>query len=109
MQYLSAISRCSTRELEEELKDFFVRLRHIRGRLRREEDRLPLNRLQRRRCRENLRTLERIERDFDALTYREDIQHLYRKVHRYVKLDPEQLMERFARETVAHTTLYIAV
>jgi len=109
MQYLTTFSQYETRELEAELREFFVRLRHIRRRLDHEADRLHLNRLQRSRCRENLRTLERLERDFDALSYREDIPHLYRMVHRYVKLDHQQLMERFGQETLARASLFVAL
>ncbi len=109
MHYLSSISQCETRELEAELKDFFVRLRYIRHRLHNEGDRLNLNRLQRSRCKENLLALERIEHDFDELICQEDIPHLYRKVHRYVKLDPDRLMDLFGRVSIARTSLFIAL
>jgi len=109
MRYLSSIDMCARHELENELKYFFVRLRHIRRRLDRDGATLKLNRLQRNRCRENLLALEQIEQDFYALTYPDDLTHLYRKLHRYVKLDPESLMDVFGREQVGRRTLFVAL
>ncbi len=40
---------------------------------------------------------------------REDIPHLYRMVHRYVKLNHQQLMERFGQETLARASLFVAL
>ena len=109
MHYLPTIEMCSTRELEAELKDFFIRLRHLKQQLRSEGSRLHLNRMQRNRCKENLFALERVERDFYALSHTDDIRHLYHKIHRYVKLDHQTLMEHFGREQVTQTSLFIAL
>ncbi|QOR62589.1 hypothetical protein ACM66Z_03735 [Sulfurovum sp. ST-21] len=109
MYYLSSIDMCSDYELENELKQFFVRLHHIKQRLSQERATLTLNRTQRKRCRQNILDLEKLERDFYALSYKEDIKHLYRKIHRYVKLDHERLMETFGRETMGRCSLFIAL
>jgi len=109
MQYLPSIEMCGYSELENELRHFFGRLRHIKRRLSDERMALRLNRIQRSRCRQNLLELEALERDFYALSHHEDIRHLYRKVHRYVKLDHERLMETFGRETMGRCSLFVAL
>jgi len=109
MYYLSSIDLCDPGELEYELKHFFLRLHHIKRTLQQERETLALNRIQRSRCRQNILDLERLERDFYALSHQEDIRHLYRKVHRFVKLDPERLMDRFGRETVNRCSMFIAL
>jgi len=109
MRYLPTIDMLAQHELEHELKYFFVRVRHLRRRLANEGESLHLNRLQRHRCKENLLALERVEEDFYALSHPDDLTHLYRKLHRYVKLDPENLMEMFATEHLGRHTLFIAL
>ena len=109
MYYLTSIDCCTTKELESELRAFFGRLHHLKRRLNAEAASLRLNRIQRSRCRQNILDLEALERDFYALSYREDIRHLYRKVHRYVKLDQERLMETFGRETLSRCSMFVAL
>lgn len=109
MNYLTSIEMCGYAELENELKHFFVRLHHIKRRLQKEHAALRLNRIQRSRCRQNILDIEELERDFYALSHQEDMRHLYRKVHRYVKLDHERLMDTFAKETVNRCSLFIAL
>ena len=109
MYYLTSIDRCTTKELECELRSFFSRLHYLKRRLNTEAASLRLNRIQRSRCRQNILDLEALERDFYALSYREDIRHLYRKVHRYVKLDQERLMETFGRETLSRCSMFVAL
>ncbi len=109
MYYLTSIDCCTTKELESELRSFFGRLHHLKRRLNTEAALLRLNRIQRSRCRQNILDLEVLERDFYALSYREDIRYLYRKVHRYVKLDQESLMETFGRETLSRCSLFVAL
>ena len=108
MYYLSSIDRCGYPEMESELKQFFSRIHHIKQQLM-QEQRFGLNRIQRDRCRQNILELERLESDFDAHAYREDIRYLYRKVHRYVKLDQKRLMALFGRETLGRHSLFIAL
>jgi hypothetical protein len=109
MYYLTSIEMRGYAELENELKHFFSRLRRIKQRLVQERRLLSLNRIQRIRCRQNILDLEKLERDFYALSHQEDVRHLYRKVHRYVKLDHERLMDTFAKETVSRCSLFIAL
>ncbi len=109
MYYLSSIDRCATGELENELRHFFSRLHRLKRELQHEEARERLNRIQRARCRENLLDLEKVERDFYALSHQEDIRHLYRKVHRYVKLDHQRLMQTFGEERVGRCSLFVAL
>jgi hypothetical protein len=100
---------CGYAELENELKYFFNRLHHIKRRLFQERAALSLNRIQRNRCRQNILDLESLERDLYEVSHKEDIRHLYRKVHRYVKLDHERLMDMFGKETVSRCSLFIAL
>ena len=109
MYALPTIEMYETRELERELKTFFTRLRYMKQQLQLEGSSLPLNRLQRSRCKSNLMMLERLEKDFYALSYQDDILHIYRKVQRYVKLDPERLMDTFGRETMGRSSLFVAL
>jgi len=108
MYYLSSIDRCNPHELAHELRHFFRRLQRIKGQLSLSQS-SGLNRIQRYRCKQNILELERLESDFDAHAYREDIRHLYRKVHRYVKLDDTRLMTLFGRETLGRHSLFIAL
>jgi len=108
MYYLSSIDRCGYSELESELKHFFSRIHHIKQQLM-QQQRFGLNRIQRYRCKQNVLELERLESDFDALSYREDVRHLYRKVHRYVKLDHKRLIALFGRETLGRHSLFTAL
>ena len=109
MHYLLSIDQHDTRELENELRCFFGNLHQLKRKLNTEAAALSLNRIQRRRCRENILDLEKLEQDFLALTYEEDIKPLYRKVQRYVKLDQERLMDTFGHETVEHCSMFIAL
>ena len=109
MYYLSSIDRCTTRELESELRYFFSRLHHLKRRLNAEAASLRLNRIQRSRCRQNILDLENLERDFYALSHQEDVRHLYRKVCRYVKLDQERLLDTFGRERVSRCSMFVAL
>ena len=109
MHYLSSIDLCAHDELENELRHFFTRLHQIKRRLGQEQAALRLNRIQRSRCRQNVLDLEDIERDFYALSHKEDVRHLYRKVQRFVKLDQERLMHTFGHETVSCSSLFIAL
>jgi len=59
--------------------------------------------------RQNLFDLEKVEQDFYALGHKEDIRHLYRKVHRYVKLDQERLLYTFGQERVGRCSLFVAL
>ena len=108
MYYLSSIDRCGHYELESELKQFFSRIHYIKQQLV-QQHRFGLNRIQRYRCRQNILELERLENDFDAISYREDIHHLYRKVHRYVKLDYRRLIVLFGRETLGRHSLFTSL
>ncbi len=96
-------------DLESELRHFFSRLHSIKRQLQQAQTRERLNRIQRARCRQNLLDLEKVERDFYALGHQEDIRHLYRKVHRYVKLDHHRLMQTFGQETVERCSLFVAL
>lgn len=109
MHYLSSIDRCSHTELENELKYFFHRLHHIKQRLKKENSAIGYNRTQRHRCQQNLLNFEVLERDFCHLSYQDDLYHLYRKVHHYVKLDQEQLLHTFSRQMITPTSLFIAL
>jgi len=109
MHYLPSIDMCANYELENELRHFFGRLHQIKRKLTDEQSRLALNRIQRSRCRQNILELEALERDFYALSHQDDIQYLYRKVQRYVKLDPERLMDTFGRETMGRCSLFVAL
>ena len=109
MQYLSSIDLCAHNELENELRHFFHRLHHLKHKLNQERAALRLNRIQRNRCKQNILDLEKLERDFYALSHKEDVRHLYRKVHRYVKLDHERLMDTFGQETMSRCSLFVAL
>lgn len=95
MYYLTHIGMRSNYDLENELKHFFHRVHHIKRRLQQEKDALVLNRIERSRCKANLLDIERLENEFYAISYRDDVKVLYRKVQRYVKLDHERLMSTF--------------
>ena len=107
MYCLTTIDMQPAGELENELRYFFRRIRAVKRRLQQEQGRLFLNRLQRIRCKANLLKIEMMEDEFHAISYREDIREIYRKLQRYVKLDHERLMHTFGTETVSHTSLYV--
>ena len=107
MYCLPTIDSQTDHELENELRHFFHRIHTVKRRLKQEQDRLALNRLQRVRCKENLLRFETLENEFYAITYREDVKALYRQVHRYVKLDHERLMHTFGYETVVRRSLFL--
>ncbi len=109
MYYLSSIDMCNSAELESELRHFFSRIHHIKRQLQQQRVSEHLNRIQRYRCKQNILDLERVERDFHALSHRDDVYHLYRKLHRYVKLDNQRLMETFGRETLNRCSMFIAL
>ena len=109
MHCLPSIDMVAEQELENELRRFFGRLHRIKRTLVQERSRSVLNRIQRARCRENLYTLERLERDFYALQHPEDTRHLYRKVHRYVKLDGERLIRLFGEEQIGRCSLFVSL
>jgi len=109
MHYLLSIDQYDNRELENELRCFFGNLHQLKHKLNEEAAALRLNRIQRRRCRENILNLEKLEQDFLALTYEGDIKPLYRKVQHYVKLDQKRLMDTFGHETVKHYSMFISL
>ena len=109
MHYLTSIEMCPSTELENELKHFFNRLHHIKHRLLQEKEALLLNHIQRKRCRQNILDMGILEKDFYAIGHKDDIRHLYQKVHRYVKLDHERLMDMFGKETFSCSSLFIAL
>ena len=109
MYCLTTIDNQTHFELENELKHFFHRVHTLKRKLKQEQGGLVLNRLQRARCKENLLRFETLESEFYAITYRDDIRELYRKVHRYVKLDHDRLMHTFGTETINRTTLFISI
>ncbi len=109
MHYLSSIDRQSEADLERELRLFFRRLRHIKHQLTEQKTSPKLNRFQRYRCKQNLFHLQKIERDFDAISYPDDVRHLYRIVLRYVKLDTQCLTDVFGRERVERGSLFVAL
>ena len=109
MQYLSSIERQNQAELERELRSFFRRLRHIKQQLAKQKTSPKLNRIQRYRCKQNIFTLQKLERDFDALSYPDDVRHLYRIVLRYIKLDTQKLTDMFGRERVDKNSLFVAL
>ncbi len=109
MYCLTAIDSQTHVELENELKHFFHRVHTLKHRLKQEQGSLVLNRLQRVRCKENLLRFETLESEFYAITYRDDIRELYRKVQRYVKLDHDRLMHTFGTEHITRTTLFVSI
>ncbi len=109
MYALPTIEMYETRELERELKTFFTRLRYMKQQLQLEGSSLPLNRLQRSRCKSNLMLLERLEKDFYALSYQDDILHIYRKLQGYVKLDYHALVLHLGHKRVEVASLFTAL
>ena len=109
MHYLLSIDQYGARELEEELRYFFGRIHHLKRRLKQEASSLHLNRIQRRRCYENILDLEALERDFYTLSHKEDIRHLYRNVCRYVKLDQDRLLNEFGYNDIRCPSLFSAL
>ncbi len=109
MYCLTTIDMQPAGELENELRHFFHRIHTVKRRLQQEQDRLFLNRLQRARCKANLLKIEMLEDEFHAISYRDDIRELYRKLQRYVKLDHERLMYTFGTENVVRTSLYVSI
>ena len=107
MYCLTTIDSQKHVELESELKHFFHRVHTLKQRLKQEQDRLELNRLQRARCKENLLHFETLESEFYAISYQDDIRELYRKVQRYVKLDQERLIHTFGYETFRQHSLFL--
>jgi len=109
MYCLTMIDNRQHSELEHELKAFFHRVHNLKRQLQQEQGTLALNRLQRARCKENLLGFETLESEFHAITYRDDVRELYRKVQHYVKLDHERLMHTFGREEIGRTTLFVSI
>jgi len=91
-------------EIVPELRLFFRRVRALR----REAGVTPyLNRLQRRRCRENLLLLEDLEREFHAVEHHEDFLELHRRVRRWLYLEQSDLARVLGAERVARTSLFL--
>ena len=89
-----------------DLRQFFRRLRRIRRDLGTEP---YLNRLQRRRCLDNLRALEEMEREFHAVEYREDYLELHRSLRRYLYLETIDLARVLGSERVKKRSLFLPV
>ncbi len=105
MYRLECVSSRPVAELESELRSFFGRVRALKRTLREEGHRL--NRIQRMRCRENVRALERLERELYAVGYKEDIYTLYGYVQPLVKLDISLLTERLGHEEIRCRSLFL--
>ncbi|RRS29957.1 MAG: hypothetical protein P794_09065 [Epsilonproteobacteria bacterium (ex Lamellibrachia satsuma)] len=108
MYHLTYIDMRMNSELENELRQFFHRVRSIKRRLQQERSSLTLNRIQRNRCRNNLLNMESVENEFHAISHRDDVKVLYRKLQRYVKLDHERLMNTFGTEEFEGCSLFIS-
>ena len=91
-------------EIVPQLQHFFARLRAVRSNLGRQP---YLNRIQRNRCRANLLYLERLEREFHAIDYREDFLHLHRRLRRYLYLESRDLAWVLGRESVQNCSLFL--
>ena len=94
----------SRSEAVPQLREFFARLRTVRAELGR---RPYLNRLQRIRCRENLRMLEDLEREFHRIEYPEDFFELHQQLRRYLYLDSEGLAYVLGQERVERRSLFL--
>ncbi len=94
----------SNDELIHQLRSFFARSRALRLAL---NPRSPLNRLQRKRCKDNLLNLERLERQFFAIEHSEDYHHLHRMLRRYLYLDSRGLMLTLGHEEIECIDLFI--
>jgi len=109
MYYLSSIDDMGYDNMESQLRQFFFRTRHIRRRITGADTDRSLNRIQRQRCRNNLDILDRLEADFHALGYREDVRHLYRRVLGLVRLDHCQLMEMLGHQQLGKISIFTAI
>ncbi len=105
MYRLECVSSRAVADLESELRSFFGRVRVLKRGL--SASNHALNRIQRMRCRENLRALERLERELYAVTYKEDIYTLYRYVQPLVKLDAATLTRKLGEERFECRSLFI--
>jgi hypothetical protein len=91
--------------LRSDLRLFFNRARRLKAQLH-----MPvygLNRLQRMRCMDNLCAIERLEREYYALSHPDDVREIYRFVQRYVKLDDAMLSREMAREKIRIPSLFV--
>jgi len=109
MYYLSSIDDMDYGEMESQLRRLFIRTRQIRRRISGAEIDHSLNRIQRQRCRDNLDVLDRLEADFHALGYREDVRHLYRRVLGLVRLDQSRLMEMLGHRRLGRLSIFTAI
>jgi len=109
MYYLTSIDMCQNNDLESELRHFFHRIHHIKRRLAEERSRLPLNRMQRSRCKSNLLQMQSMENEFHAISHTDDVKVLYRKIQQFVKLDHERLMWTFGMEKIKRSSLFITL
>jgi len=89
-----------------ELRSFFRRVHRVRQEL---GVRPYLNRLQRRRCRENLLILLEREREFHAVEYREDFRELHRQLRRWLYLESGDLARVLAEEELERRSLFLPV
>ena len=87
-----------------ELRHFFRRLEQVRSFLGREP---YLNRLQRRRCRNNLVQLQALEREFLSIEYAEDYLELHRRLRRYLYLDSCDLARVLGSESIPSVSLFL--
>ncbi|ADV46296.1 hypothetical protein [Nitratifractor salsuginis] len=94
----------SDEEIIHQLRSFFARSRALRNAL---QPGSALNRLQRQRCRQNLQTLEMLERQFHAIDHREDYRHLHRRLRRYLYLDGRGLLLTLGTEEMQRVDLFI--
>ncbi len=99
MYYLSSIDDMDYGEMESQL----------RRRISRVEIDHSLNRIQRQRCRENLDILDRLEADFRALAYRDDVRYLYRRVLGLVQLDHRRLVEVLGHQRLGRISIFTAI
>ena len=94
-------------EIIPELRSFFNRIRSIKQSLRIADTEPYLNRIQRERCLQNLYSLERAAREFEAIDYREDYYHLYRQLGRYLRLETRDLKRVLGYESSKKITLFV--
>jgi hypothetical protein len=92
------------REILPELRAFFRTLQQVRTEL---GVRPYLNRLQRRRCRDNLVRLQALEREFLSIEYAEDYLELHRHLRRYLYLESGDLARVLGSESIPSVSLFL--
>jgi hypothetical protein len=102
---LTHLDACESDALRSDLRLFFHRARRLKAQLRTPV--YGLNRLQRMRCIDNLYAIERLEREYYALSHPDDVRELYRFVQRYVKLDDAMLSRAMAQEKIRFPSLFV--